>query len=315
MSVLDELLQELVDPSNLGWRDETYSVQRASSLDAADRAAYVAKLMERAERGDKRAVLSLGYLPALEAVPMLMAASKEQVPWALTARRALVLLGSGYEIIDAIVHDALHSPSMMERVAAVMDLKKLGGSKAMKAFDQAMGDPDYTVRMLAWEGLVDSFDLARYMRNPEGKLVKATTLELMKDFLAVDIPALNRMGAEETREIIKKLAGGATPESVGVAYTPDPMPEVSDQVSLASVDEDVPYPIDEIAKLTGVPRRRAEALIASRALKDDHRVPNALVRLGAAWTVPVLEEMAQAPSMSSELREKLLQAMRDLKAS
>jgi hypothetical protein len=161
MSVLDELLRELVDPSNLEWRAEAYSVERASSLNTADRATYVAKLMEKAERGDKRAVLSLGYLPALEAVPTLLAASKNNVAWALTARRALVLLGSGYEVIDAIVHDALHAHSTMDRVAAMMDLKKLGGSQAMKAFDQGLNDSDATVRMLSWEGLVSSYDLER----------------------------------------------------------------------------------------------------------------------------------------------------------
>lgn len=315
MSVLDELLRELADPSNLGWRAETYSVERARSLSAADRATYVAKLMEKAEQGDKRAVLSLGHLPALEAVPMLMAASKNNVPWALMARRALVLLGSGYEVIDAIAHDAVHSQSSMDRIAAMMDLKKLGGRQAMKAFDQGLNDSDATVRMLAWEGLVSSYDLERYMRDPQGQLAKCTTLELMYDFLAFDIKTLNRIGAEETRDILMKLAGGASPESVGVTYTPDPAPDVTERVGIASVDEDVPYPVDEIAKLTGMTRRRAEALIASRVLRDDARVPDALVRLDAVWTVPVLEELAESPKVSEELRVKLLDTVKQLKAS
>jgi hypothetical protein len=185
----------------------------------------------------------------------------------------------------------------------------------MDAFDRGLEDPDSTIRMLAWEGLVECYDLARYMRNPEGKLVKATTLELMHDFLAVDIPALNKIGVEGTRDILMQLAGGASPQSAGVAYTPDPAPEVSQRVSLASVDEDVPYPVDELLKLTGVPRKRAEALIASRALRDDLRVADALVRLDATWTIPVLEEMAQSSTISTQMREKLSQAIRDLKAS
>lgn len=315
MSALDELLQELADPSHLPWRDETYSVQNAKNLSATERATYVAKLMEKAQQGDKRAILSLGHLPALEAVPMLLEASKAQVPWALNARRALVLLGSGSQVIDAIANDAVSSPATMDRVAAIMDLKKLGGSKAMKAFDRALEDSDFTVRMLAWEGLVDSYDLAKYMQDPKGELGKGTTLELAKDFLSVNIKAFNRMGAEETRDILMKIAGGASPESVGIVYQPDPAPEVSKQVSKACYDEDLAFPIDAVAKLEGLARRQAEALIASRAVKDDPRVPDALVRLHADWTAPVLEEAAESPLVSPEIREKLLEAARTLKAS
>jgi hypothetical protein len=138
---------------------------------------------------------------------------------------------------------------------------------------------------------------------------------MLHDFLAVDIKALNRIGAEETREILMKLAGGASPEAVGVVYTPDPAPGLTERVGIASVDEDVPYPVDEITKIKGMTRRRAEALIASRLLRDDRRVPDALVRLHAVWTVPVLEELAQSPRVSPELREKVLDAIKQLNAS
>jgi hypothetical protein len=314
MSALDDLLHEVSDPSNLPWNAETYDVIRASTLGGTDRDAYVAKLMENAQQGDTRALLTLGHLDASESIPMLQAEAKRETPWAGTARRALVLLGRGSEVLDAIAHDALHAPGTMARVAAVVDLPKIGGIKAFTALDQALNDVDSAVRMLAWDGLVSILDLDKLMRNPEGKLMKATTLELLRDFLASDIVALRTMGADEIRRIVRQLAGGAEPASLGVTYTPAGLaPDVNTQMITAMFDTDVAYPIDEVSKLRGVPRRRAEALLASRALEKDPRVADALVRLAASWTVPVLEEVAQSPTLSSGLREQLMHAVRELK--
>lgn len=53
---LAELLQQLADGSGRTWKDETYD------LAPADRATYVAKLMEAVERGDGMAALTLGHL-------------------------------------------------------------------------------------------------------------------------------------------------------------------------------------------------------------------------------------------------------------
>ena len=36
-SELQTLLAELHDPSNLSWKDETYSIERVADLDAAER--------------------------------------------------------------------------------------------------------------------------------------------------------------------------------------------------------------------------------------------------------------------------------------
>lgn len=308
MSALDQLLGQITDQAGLAWNEETYDLALAGGLSATDRSIYVKMLIETAQEGDTHAILTLGHLQALEALPMLRVAAKSRDPWAPTARRALVLVGHGTEVVDEIAHDAIHTPAMLGRVAAVMDLSKIGGATAIAALEQALGDAEYAVRGLAWDGLISTLGLEPWIRSPAGTREKTTLLELLRDFLTNDIAAFNRMGVDEMRAITKPLAAGASPESLGLAWIPDPAPEVSDHILQAIVDPDVPYPVDEIATLTGVPRRWAEAALALRADRDE-RVPEALVRLHATWTLPVLDEVAQSPTAPPELREKLTRAV------
>lgn len=315
MSALDQLLAQLADPSQLAWNEETYDLALASTLDRADLATYVEKLIANARQGDTHAILTLGHLGAAEAVPMLRAAATSSDPWAATARRAMVLLGHGGEVLDAVVNDALHGGARMGRVAAVMALPQIGGPKAVAALGQALEDPDSTVRMIAWNALIAALDLEPFMRGPSGKLEKGTRLELLKDFLASDSTAMAKIGADEIRTILGHLADGASPVILGITYQPDPAPAVSDAIVQAIVDRDVPYPVEEIAKLSRLARRWGEAALALRIESQDERVPDALVRLGASWTIPVLEEVAQWPSTSEELRVKLLDAARQLATS
>ena len=88
MSSLDQLLHQLSDPSELSWKDETYDLALAGGLPATERATFVAKLIEHAQQGDTRAILTLGHLKATEALPLLQAAAKSQAPWAATASRS-----------------------------------------------------------------------------------------------------------------------------------------------------------------------------------------------------------------------------------
>lgn len=317
MSDLDQLLQQMSDPSGLAWNDETYDLALARGLTGADRATYVAKLIEAAKQGDTHAILTLGNLHAMEALPMLQAAGKSKDPWALAARRGLVLLDHGTEVVDEIAHDAVHAPAKMARVAAVMDLGKIGGATAIAALEQALADRDSAVRMLAWDGLVAALDLDRWLRGPGGTHEKTTHLELVKDFLASDLQAFIQMGVDEMRAITRPLAAGADPASLGLAWIGDPAPDVSSRILQAIVDPDAAYPVDAIARLTGVPRRWAEASLAMRLdqAEPDPRVPDALVRLKAAWTRPVLEEVARSPSISPQLQANLTQAANALQRS
>lgn len=315
MSALDQLLQQFANPSEIAWNEETYDLAVASTLEGPDRATYVAKLMETAEQGDTHAILTLGHLQATVALPMLRSAATSQEPWAATARRALVLLGHGAEVLDAIMNDALHGGARMGRVAAVMDLPKIGGPKAIGALGQALDDADSSVRMIAWNALVAALDLERLMRSPEGKLEKGTRLELFKDCLASDVAAMAKIGADGMRATLGQLADGVSPVTLGVTYQADPAPAVSDAIINAIVDSDAAYPVDQIAKLTGLARQWAEAGLALRIESKDEGVPEALARLDATWTVPVMEEVVGWSSISPELHAKLTEAIRTMQAT
>lgn len=308
MSALDRLLSLLADRSEVAWNEETYDLALASTLSGADRTQYTAALIANAQQGDTHAILTLGHMGVTEALPMLRAAATSPEPWAATARRALALLGHGAEVIDALVHDALHGGAKMRRAAAVMALPKVGGPKAIAALGQALDDADFTVRMIAWDGLIAAVHLEPLMRSPAGKLEKGTRLELLKDYLASDSAALARIGAEEIRATLRQLADGESPASLGIPYQPDAAPAVSDAILAAIIDSAVAYPVEEIARLSGLARRWGEAALALRIESRDERVPEALVRLGASWTIPVLEEVSRWPSTPEELRAKLVDA-------
>ena len=55
MSDLDQLLQQMSDPSGLAWNEETYDLALVRGLSDADRATYVTKLIEAAKKGDTHA--------------------------------------------------------------------------------------------------------------------------------------------------------------------------------------------------------------------------------------------------------------------
>lgn len=310
MSDLERLLQQMSDPSSLSWKEETYDLALARGLEPRDRAAYVAKLIDAAKQGDTRAILTLGNLKATEALPVLETDAKSSEPWAGIARRALVLLGKGADVLTEIAHDAVSSESKMARVAAIMDLPKIGGSTAIFALQQALLDEDSDVRMIAWDALIDTLGLTKRLQNPEGKKELTTDVEVMSVLLASEIQALVKLGATGMRDVVRRLADGATPQQLGIAWRPMPAPEVFSKLRKTLYHPDVPFPLDDIKPLTGTARHLAEAMIVLRLEEWDERVPDALVELDATWTAPALEELAESDDAPDELREKLADAAR-----
>lgn len=315
MSSLDLLLKQIDNPDELSWKDETYDLALARDLRGAERTAFISRLIDAARAGDSRAVLTLGHIGAVETLPALLPLAKVKDPLAMTARRAVVLLGHGDEVVDYIAHDAIHAPAKMARVAAVMDLAKVGGDKALDALEQALADSEYEVRELAWQGLVAVFGLDPLLRGPEGKRELMTHVELLSVWLGSKLDAVQNMGIDGLRELVGKLRAGATPGSLGIQFIPNPAPETFTKIRLALFDDEAAFPIDEIKRLSGSPRQWAETIILLRIEHGDSRVPDAMARLGAEWTVPVLQEVAQSPSTAPELREAIRESIRTLRAS
>jgi hypothetical protein len=312
MAALDQLLQQLSDGSGLSWKDETYDLALARGLSESDRATYVAKLMERVENGDGLAALTLGHLGAAEALPMLLALGKRTEEGASIARRALVLLGRGADVITEIAHDAVSSEDKMERFAAVVDLPKVGGQVAIFALQQALLDEDSDVRVVAWDGLIEALGLTKRLQNPQGVRELNTEVEVMRVLLGTELFAVARIGANRMREIAKRLATGTSPHQLGIAWRTRASPEVFDKLRRAIFDRTIPFPLDDIAKLRGVERQLAEAMIARRLEEWDERAPAALARLEAAWLAPALDELAGSDHTPTELRANLAAAVRGL---
>lgn len=309
---LDQLLQQLSDPSELSWKDETYDLALAVGLPAEDRATLVAQLVAQAREGDTRAILTLGHLKATEALLELRAAARSQVPWAPTARRALVLLGKGSDVLAEIARDAVHAPAKMSRVAAVMDLPRIGGAVALAALQEALVDEDSDVRVIAWDALVDALGLAKRIQNPEGVRQLTTEIEVMRVLLASEITALAKLGASGMREVARRLAAGATPQQLGIAWRPQQAESVFADLRQAMFDPEHAFPVGAIAKLKGPARQLAETMIVRCLEEHDPRVPDALVALDAAWTGPALEEASRSSEVPDELRVKLAAAAREL---
>lgn len=313
MSSLDLLLKQIDDPSGLSWKDETYDLALARDISGGDRDRLLSRLIDAARADDQRAVLTLGYIGAVETLPALLPLARANNAMAGTARRAVVLLGHGDEVINLIARDAVSSPNKMERVAAVMDLAKVGGDNAIDALTQALDDSEYEIRELAWQGLVTVFGLDALLRGPDGKHGLMTHVELLSTWMGSQIGALKKMGVDGMREVVQRLRGGATP--LDLKWIANPAPETFQAIRMALFDSDAPYPIDEIKQLSGSPRQWAETMILLRLEHQDLRVPDAMQRLGAEWAVPVMEEVANLLSTPDELSDALRESIRALRAS
>ena len=312
---LDELLRQMANPAEVAWNEETYDLGLARGLSRDDRVTYVARLKESARQGDSHAILTLAHLHATETLPLLRASAHGKDPWAQTARRALVILGKGAEVVNEIARDAVRGPAKMGRVAAVLDLPRIGGAIAIAALEQALADEEDVVRLLAWDGLVELLGLTQLLQNPQGKREMTTHVEIARVLLGSDLAALVKLDVAEMRALTSRLRTGTTPQALGIAWAANPAPELFAKLRLALFDGAAAFPVDELATLTGVPRRLAEMMIAMRLENLDPRVPDALVQLGAVWTAPALDEVAALPATPAALAVQLAESARTLRAS
>jgi hypothetical protein len=234
----------------------TYDVELAKRLSADERAIYITRLMDAVQDEDYLAVLTLGYLKANEALPMLLALAKSDEPTASTARRALVALGRGADVIAEIANDAVNASLSVERFAAVIDLPKVGGPTALFALQQALLDEDAEVRVVAWDGLIEVLGLTKRLKSPDGIRELTTEVEVLRVLLGATRMELVRVGAAGMREVARRLAAGATPQQLGIAWRPRTDQDVFDRLRDGVFDNALPFPVEEIAKLVGSQRKR-----------------------------------------------------------
>jgi hypothetical protein len=310
---LDALFAQLDDPSDIAWNEETYDLARARSLDATERDAYVARLVKHIDEGDTRAMLTLAELNATQAIDPLLRISAAQGPVSAMARRALVQLGRGQDVVGDVANDAMRGASRTVRAAAVINLGRIGGATALGALDACLEDSDAIVRQLACDNLVQAFGLHKYTLNQSGERELRTPLERMKLLLGSDLSALVKIGADELRGAIQKLQSGQTPEQAGLGWSETMPAALRAAIAPALVDDTVPLPVDELAKVTGPDRKWAEALIAIALQRQDPRAPEALAKLGATWTLPALDAATATADSGSQFYRMADNARRALK--
>lgn len=302
MSALQDLLRQIADPATTVHPfDEAYDLALARGLTGADRTILVGHLIDASRDGDGRAVLTLGYIQAFETLPALIALAETDDPLAVYARRSVAMMGRAADVVDGLLLDTLNAKRTTDRIEALRELAKLDAPLVRPTLQHALGDPDFSVREAAWEALVDLYGLRPLIVGPDGKRASTTHLELANALQASDLEAFVRMGTDELQWVFRRLDAGATPASLGIAFVAEP--DVFDTLRRVLFQDDQPFPLEAIARLTGISRRYAEFMIAMRLEDDDPRVPPALQELGACWALPGLVDHARdrddGPSMDA----------------
>lgn len=297
---LDQLLQQLVDPEKVHFADEAYDLALARGLSGPERDLYVGRLVDAGREGDGRAILTLGYIQAVETLPALVALAKTSDPLAPYARRAVGMMGKGAEIAAELVLNVLGAPRTTDRIESIKLLAEIDAPLVRPTLEHAIGDVDWSVRSAAWEALVTVYGLRPLIAGPDGQRASTTHLELGNALLASDIEPFARMGIQELQWVFRRLDAGVTPAALGIAYVAE-QPGVFDALRSVLFDEDQPFPLAEIAQLTGISRRYAELMVAMRLEHEDRRAAPALLELGALWTLPGLVEYGKDHDVAAEI--------------
>ena len=215
----------------------------------------------------------------------------------------------------AVERLARSANNVVPPVAEATNPPRLSGPAAILALEQALLDAESDVRLNAWDALVDALGLTKRIQSPRGVRELTTEIEVMRVLLESGIKTLVKLGASGMREVARRLAAGATPQQLGIAWRPKQAEDVFNKLREVMDAPDDAYPVEEIATLKGPARQLAETIIVRRLETWDARVPAALVKLDAAWTAPALEELANSSATPSELRVALAQAARELRTT
>lgn len=186
--------------------------------------------------------------------------------------------------VDRLRHEALRGNKRAIRTLLRLDERSL----TVAALKEQLGSEHYPIRMRAWEGLVEAWELMPRITGPDGRCTLMTWLEQLHILIASDILGLQQLGVAEMRTLVDRLAAGESPESLGIVFEPSPAEALFAELRGTLFDPSVPFPVHAIAKLTGGARRMAEIMIALRFENGDPRVVAALTALHANWALACL---------------------------
>ena len=267
---------------------EKFDLSYWQNLTIEEKNIAIQALLEAAELGNPRALMTLGDLGDKRFIEIIKKQTNSQSEWVrLSANRALLKLGISTDGLLA----SISKGSMVSRFASVMDLSSVPGEKIENALLDALEDLSPYVRSIALDGLIDRFGLLALTKNREGKTILESPLVIVNTLLLADLSPLWKKGAWEARQIFNSLRKGSLPTNLNLEYVQSGPDNFRQMVRDSFFDNEKPFGSNLIKEVKGHDRYWAE-IFFSLQLQTEIRNPRAveaLRELKAYWTVPALE--------------------------
>jgi hypothetical protein len=252
-------------------------------------------LVNAAKLGNTCAIMTLGDLGDKRFLEVIRAQSLSPDEWVrLTANRALLkLIGSTDGLLNSIKEG-----TMLSRFASVMDLSKISGEKVETAILAALEDKNPYVRTLAFESLMERFDLLSLTKNKEGLTLLQSPLMVLKTLLFADLGPLWEKGASEAKQVFTFLNNGIRPDQLNLKYIQDGPENFVEIVRDSFFNKEEPFDTTLIKKTKGHDRLWAETFLCLQLHIEirNPRAVEALKELQVSWAIPVLIASCEALS-------------------
>ena len=250
-------------------------------------------LVNAAKLGNTCAIMTLGDLGDKRFLEVIRAQSLSPDEWVrLTANRALLkLIGSTDGLLNSIKEG-----TMLSRFASVMDLSKTSGEKVETAILAALEDKNPYVRTLAFESLMERFDLLSLTKNKEGLTLLQSPLMVLKTLLFADLGPLWEKGASEAKQVFTFLNNGIRPDQLNLKYIQDGPENFVEIVRDSFFNKEEPFDTTLIKKTKGHDRLWAEIFLCLQLHIEirNPRAVEALKELQVSWAIPVLIASCEA---------------------
>ncbi len=250
-------------------------------------------LVNAAKLGNTCAIMTLGDLGDKRFLEVIRAQSLSPDEWVrLSANRALLkLIGSTDGLLNSIKEG-----TMLSRFASVMDLSKTSGEKVETAILAALEDKNPYVRTLAFESLMERFDLLSLTKNKEGLTLLQSPLMVLKTLLFADLVPLWEKGASEAKQVFTCLNNGTRPDQLNLKYIQDGPENFVEIVRDSFFNKEEPFDTTLIKKTKGHDRLWAETFLCLQLHIEirNPRAVEALKELQVSWAIPVLIASCEA---------------------
>jgi len=275
-------------------QQDSYDLALWPEMSPSERTEAEDALIAAAADGNPRALVTIGHLRLERALPAVRTQAQNPHPWVrFAAHRAIRgLVGE----VDGLIEDGA-SDSWMIRIGTIRELVHVTGEMAESVILNALDDADALVRSAALDGLIERHGLIELTYNSAGRSALESPLRTLNTLLTSDVPPLWQQAAGEAHRIFSALAGGSSPDELGLRYKQSAPDGFRRSVSDAFFDMAQPFDVGPIAAQDGHDRHWAEAFLALQLKfapeERARRAANALGQLNASWVMPALAASAQ----------------------